>query len=245
MVFLFGGLADWGSIANIVLATMSVFTAIVTAKMLRKQHKLQQEQYDLDREKLYTQQQEHQPSFQFTRKDDKFIISNQGSVLSAPIKTTVHSMIIVQTEKSEDLVKYRQCFYCHPVQFYERLGLSTFNLSGDLVIHKFKDADRQLLLDRTKEIYEGILHWKFLTPNSTFVYVLSVTLTDMIKIEYVDMYHKPHIVYYKDTQIITKEKYEQLVEISKRVPLGIYDVKNVIVDDIIRRVYATNHELTV
>ena len=244
-MLLLGVLAFCGDIANIILATMSVFTAIVTAWMLCKQHKLQQEQYDLDREKLYTQQQEHQPSFQFTRKDNKFIISNQGSVLSAPIKTTVRSMIIAQTEKSEDLVKYKQCFYCHPVLFYERFGLSTFNLSGDLVIYKFKDDDLKLLLDRAKEIYEGILHWKFLTPNSVFVNVLSVTLTDLIKIEYVDMYHKPHIVYYKDTQIITKERYEQLVEISKRVPCGIYDVKNVIVDDIIRRVYATNYELTV
>lgn len=245
MVFLFGGLADWGNIANIVLAAMSVFTAIVTAWMLRKQHNLQRKQYDLDREKLYTQQQEHQPSFQFTRKDNKFIISNQGSVLSAPIKTTVRSMIIVQTEKSEKMDEFKQCIYCHPVQFYERFGLSTSNLSGDLVIYKFKDDDLKLLLDRTKEIYEGILHWKFLTPNSAFIYVLSVTLTDLIKIEYVDMYHKSHIVYYKDTEIITKERYEQLVEISKRVPTGIYNVKNVIADDIIRRVYATNYELTV
>lgn len=73
------GLSIWGDIANIVLATMSVFTAIVTARMLIKQYNLQKEQHKLEKEKLNVQQLEHQPKFQFARKDDTYIISNEGS----------------------------------------------------------------------------------------------------------------------------------------------------------------------
>lgn len=90
----------------------------------------------------------------------------------------------------------------------------------------------------------GIFHGKFRTPYDPIISVQSVTLTDLTKIEYVDMYHKPHVVYYKDSQIITKKRFEQLVEISRRVPFGIYGVKNVITDNIIRQVYLTNFELT-
>ncbi|MCI9244770.1 MAG: hypothetical protein HFJ82_04595 [Alistipes sp.] len=237
-------LADWGAIGNIILGIASVFTAIVTARMLSKQHELQKEQHRLDQEKLNAQQLEHQPSFQFTRTDDKLIISNQGSVLSTPIKSTIYSMVIVQTEKSEHMAEYKQCIYCHPVRYYERFGLSTLNLNGELDVYKFKVEDRKQLLEKVKEIYMGILHWKFLTPHDPIVSVQSVMLTDLIKIEYVDMYHKSHVIYYKDSQIITKDRFEQLVEISRRVPFGIYDVENVIPDNIIRQVYATNFELT-
>lgn len=52
------------------------------------------------------------------------------------------------------------------------------------------------------------------------------------------------ILYNEDSQIITKDRFEQLVEISRRVPFGIYGVENVIPDNIIQ-VYATNYELTV
>lgn len=38
-------LADWGAIGNIILGIASVFTAIVTARMLSKQHELQKEQH--------------------------------------------------------------------------------------------------------------------------------------------------------------------------------------------------------
>lgn len=229
-------LADWGAIGNIVLGATSVFTAIITARMLYKQHELQKEQ-------LNAQQLEHQPSFQFTRTDDKLIISNKGCVLSTPIKSTIYSMVIVQTEKSEQMLKNKQCIYCHPVRYYERFGLSTLNLNGELDVYKFNIEEHQLLLDRVKEIYMGILRWKFLTPYDPIVSVQSVTLTDLIKIEYVDMYHKSHVIYYKDSQIITKDRFEQLVEISRRVPPGIYGVENVITDNIIRQVYATNYEL--
>lgn len=242
---LFGGLADWGYVANIVLAAMSVFTAIVTACMLVKQHQLQQEQYTLDREKLEAQQLEHQPSFQFTRTEDKLIISNQGGVLAAPIKSTVYSMIIVQTDKSEDAIEYRHCIYCHPVRYYERFGISTLNLGGELDVYKFKPEDRRILLNRVKEIHEGLFQWKFRMPQDPIISVQSATLSDLIKIEYVDMYHKPHIIYYKDSHVITKERFEQLVKISRQVPFGVYGVEDIITDKIILQAYATDYELTV
>ena len=45
-------LSTWGDLGNIILGITSVFTAIVTAVVLCKQHKLQQEQHKLEQEKL-------------------------------------------------------------------------------------------------------------------------------------------------------------------------------------------------
>lgn len=146
-------LADWGAIGIILLGITSVFTAIVTARLLYKQHELQKEQ-------LKAKQLEYQPSFQFTRTDDRLIISNQGSVLSTPIKSTIYSMVIVQTEKSEHMNQYRQCIYCHPVRYYKRFGLSTLNLNGELDVYKFKVEDRKQLLDRVRYLYGNFLHYK-------------------------------------------------------------------------------------
>ena len=56
-------LSTWGDLGNIILGITSVFTAIVTAVVLCKQHKLQQEQHKLEQEKLKIQQMEHQPLF--------------------------------------------------------------------------------------------------------------------------------------------------------------------------------------
>ena len=69
------GLSEWGYFANIVLAVMSVFTAIVTARMLIKQHKLQREQ-------LNAQQLEHQPIFELIQCEDSFTISASFSTLA-------------------------------------------------------------------------------------------------------------------------------------------------------------------
>lgn len=46
-MFLNMTLSTWGDIGNIILGITSVFTAIVTAVVLCKQHKLQQEQHNI------------------------------------------------------------------------------------------------------------------------------------------------------------------------------------------------------
>ena len=52
-------LSQLGDVANIVIAVASVATAIVTAIVLCKQHKLQKQQHALEKEKLNAQQLEH------------------------------------------------------------------------------------------------------------------------------------------------------------------------------------------
>lgn len=49
-MFLNMTLSTWGDIGNIILGITSVFTAIVTAVVLCKQHKLQLEQHKLEQE---------------------------------------------------------------------------------------------------------------------------------------------------------------------------------------------------
>ena len=51
-MFLNMTLSTWGDLGNIILGITSVFTAIVTAVVLCKQHKLQLEQHKLEQEKL-------------------------------------------------------------------------------------------------------------------------------------------------------------------------------------------------
>lgn len=236
-MLLFGNFADWGSVANIILAVMSVFTAIVTARMLVKQHAL-------DREKLKAQQLEHQPSFQFTRNEDNVTISNVGGLLSGPIRTTVYSMVIVQSSKCID-DEWGNYVYCHPVLYYQRHGKGTTNLSGNLAIHSYDAKDYNILTTRVQEIGKGFMDWNKYPPIGPMINVQSVSISDVIKIEYVDMYKKAHTVYYLDAHIIPKEKFDRLIEISKCVPAGIYDVNNVNVKNIIYRTYTTNHKFDV
>ena len=96
-MFLNMTLSTWGDIGNIILGITSVFTAIVTAVVLCKQHKLQQEQHKLEQEKLKIQQMEHQPLFFFKREKDHMDICNSGAKLNRPIEFTIGSMIYVQS----------------------------------------------------------------------------------------------------------------------------------------------------
>ena len=240
-MLLLGVLALCGDIASIVLAIMSVITAIVTAIMLYKQYQLQQKQHDLEREKLKVQEMEHQPSFQITRNEDNLTISNIGCHLSAPIKTAITSMIIVKSSKyiNEEWGSY---VYCYPVLYYAKKGYGTTNIYGDLVIHLYDAKDYDTLKNKVQDIYKG-----FLNPHKhePMTYIGSVTISDLIEINYVDMYKKEHTVYYLDTQIVSKETFDRLIEISQQVPMGVYDVNNVKVDNIIYMTYATNYKLDV
>lgn len=237
-------LADWGSIANIVLAGISVFTAIVTACMLCKQHKLQQKQYTLDQEKLKVQQLEHQPMFKFVKEADSLTIVNNGGCLCAPIKAAIESMIIVHSEKLINKT-FSDYVFCWPVRYYYRKGQNTHNLLNDLAKFQFNEVDYRNLVGKVGVIRDSLLTLKRLPPNAPITTILSVTLSDLIRIEYVDMYKKSHTVYYLDTQMISKKEYNKFIEISRKLPNGIYDVNSVNVEDVIDLTYATNHKFDV
>lgn len=239
-MLLLGVLALCGDIANIVLATMSVFTAIVTAIMLYKQYQLQQKQHDLESEKLEAQQLEHQPSFQFKRSEDCLTISNVGCYVSTPIKTTITSMIIVKSSKY--INEWGSYVYCHPVSYYHRKGYGTTNIYGNMVEHSYDAKDYNILKAKVQDIFKG---FKDLPKHEFRTYVGTVNISDLIKIDYVDMYKKAHTVYYLDAQLISQEIYDSLIKISQQVPMGIYDVNSIKVNDVIRMSCMTNYKLNI
>ena len=113
-------LSTWGDIGNIILGISSLFTAIVTAIVLCKQHKLQQKQHKLEQEKLKIQQMEHQPLFFFKRGKDHLAICNSGTKLNRPIEFAIGSMIYVQSSMflPDGLKNF---VYCCPINIYKSL----------------------------------------------------------------------------------------------------------------------------
>ena len=87
-------LSIWGDIANIAIAVASVATAIVTAIVLCKQHKLQKKQHELDKEKLISQQIEHQPIFSISATDSLLTITNEGYEVVEPINIKSYTIIL-------------------------------------------------------------------------------------------------------------------------------------------------------
>ena len=132
------GLNEWGDIANIAIAVVSVVTAIVTACMLIKQHKLQQEQ-------LNAQQLEHQPIFELIQCEDSFTISAKGASMVSPAKIEITPIITIEPAKSvlED-GRYRRYLVTIPYQRYVTIK-PTNNLSASTFWHSTIWPDRLLV----------------------------------------------------------------------------------------------------
>lgn len=234
-------LSMWGDIANIVLATMSVFTAIVTARMLIKQYNLQKEQHKLEKEKLNVQQLEHQPKFQFARKDDTYIISNEGSELSAPIRVSIHSMITILSEKFID-GKLIDCIYCYPVIYYKQKQ-STGKLKGELVSFKYDAEDWNIIQHKVSDLQTKLYDWKDFPKDAPMTTILFIRISDVARITYYDMYNVKRVVYFWDSEQISESQYRQMVMLYNKVPFGVYDPQNIDIEKIVRNVHKTAHEL--
>lgn len=241
-------LSDWGDIGNIFLGVSSVATAIVTAIVLIKQHRLQEKQHKLqikqhllEKNKLNAQQMEHQPLFQFNKTDEMLTITNAGCELSAPVSVQLHSMVIVKSEKLlDDCLQNFIC--CHPVSYYDRQMSSTGQLKGDVAVAKFKSEDFNILKTKIYNLNKYLSNWKNAPIDVPLTNVYYIGISDVVQIDYVDMYKISRTAYFCSSQPISKTRFDQLVALHRRVPLGLYGVNDIQIEDIIERVYYTNEK---
>ena len=174
-------LSTWGDIGNIILGISSLFTAIVTAIVLCKQHKLQQKQHKLEQEKLKIQQMEHQPLFFFKRGKDHLAICNSGTKLNRPIEFAIGSMIYVQSSMflPDGLKNF---VYCCPINIYKDCRCQE-ELDGVVAKCPFVEEDRTKLHDITSKIWNSLVHSKKLIPKLPYMTSVIVRESDLIAIK--------------------------------------------------------------
>ena len=231
-MLLFDNLDNWGSVANIVLATMSVFTAIVTAWMLFKQHKIQKEQ-------LNAQHLEHQPIFRFDKSNEtSTIIYNDGCAMSAPAKIELTTMLIIETLKYSLPLEYY--FNCIPLKYYTSTRY-TRNLTNELAVLQKQNRDKQELLNNTINEYRNSL-WTI--ESIAFNECPRLYIADVTKIEYIDMYKIRRKVFYLNSTEISEQLYWLIHEYSKDYWSAPYEIEylNQNRDSILKEVLQYKHK---
>lgn len=187
------GLKEWGDIANIIIAVASVATAIVTAIVLCKQHKLQ----------INT----HQPIFRIERifqtqcvggtTDTECVkLYNDGvsvKYLSPPSIKTIFKISINGRKK-----------------FFEIKGYYSFG--------SFKINDDKCLVDgytpQNLMQYQKI-YYALRDKNKKGRYAFEKF--DLLKLEYIDINNVRHAQYYKNCEPINKFEYQWILrKISNR-----------------------------
>ena len=234
-MLLFDNLADWGSVANIVLATMSVFTAIVTAWMLLKQHKIQKEQ-------LNAQHLEHQPIFRFDKSGEaSTIIYNNGCAMSAPAKIELTTMMFIEPLKySEKNMRLEYYLNCIPLKYYTSTRY-TRSLTNELAVFQKQNKEKQQLLDNTIREYKKSL-WSSI--NLVFNEETQLYVADVTKIEYIDMYKIRRKVFYLNSTEISEQLYWLIHEYSKDYWSAPYEIEylNQNRDSILKEILQYKHK---
>ena len=213
------GLNEWGDIANIVIAVASMATAIVTAIVLCKQHKLQKQQHALEKEKLNAQQLEHQPSFhsEYIGKEDKRVISCDGFDMWTPAGIELTTIIAIQFNKDSNTI----ASYYIPIRYYTS-RVFTYKIRGELAIYTNNDILNNAKLGAIKTSLYNKLKSKI-----TDCQLLSVFESDIVKIKYTDQYHIKREVYFLDNDKSTEQRYNEFLSISKAIssrPLKLQDI---------------------
>ena len=228
------GLSEWGDIANIVIAVASVVTAIVTAIVLCKQYRLQRKQNEDNRL-------EHQPIFKFEQNDDAFIIYAEGTSMSAPAKIDITSVIAMEPAKAVmENGRYYRYGVTIPYKNYRSID-RTYNLSGKLLECSYADTD---MLFKLTNLVKGV-ESQIKDPIYLGIVAedLPVHVSDLIKIEYVDMYKTIRTLYYFNMQEIPKWLYEEMQKELQDHPFGPYDISEFSIDSIIKEVLKFRHRL--
>lgn len=222
------GLSEWGDIANIVIAVASVATAIVTAIVLCKQHRLQKEQ-------LNAQQQEHQPKFYFKRYDDRLEICNKGIALTEPIYFEICSMLYIRTTLVENHL-LQDYIHCCPIRMYAADCKCQEELDGIVAVCPFDKDERVAFHTVTKRVYDSLYNEVApQIPRMTHIHVIE---SDLIKIKYTDIYSKQHTLYYHDSMQIDEDTfayYQQIRLHSNYKPTNIKECNiSKIIDDVLQ-----------
>lgn len=213
------GLSEWGNIANIIIAVASVATAVVTARMLIKQHKLQkaqhqleQEKHELEKKKLEVQQLEHQPVFYFKRNEDSLEICNSGTKLLQPIRFTVRSMIYIELSVyflGRPMV-YTTCF---PIKIYNDCRAQE-ELEGVVARCMFNKNEREILHLKCSEIAKRLstnIEKRNLDTKYAGIAGLVIRESDLVTISYKDIYKELHMCYYSDSTLIDEQSHKNIV----------------------------------
>lgn len=224
------GLNEWGDIANIVIAVASVATAIVTARMLIKQHKLQQEQHKLEKEKLNAQQLEHQPAFIFDKSDKSSLIISAKGALAFSTNVSLKTIFIVSFEKP-DTLSNNFTAYLWSMEIMRYAGrIRTINTDGTQIKFNKISAKTEAALKEKTNLIKAALQPYIKQHNLKIVNVIA---TNLIKIEYADIYKKERTLYYWEGNEITKDVYNGIIDTtSNTTPCAIskIDVEAVVKD---------------
>lgn len=226
------GLEEWGDIANIVIAVASVATAIVTAIVLCKQHKLQKQQHALEKEKLNAQQLEHQPAFIFDKSNkDSLIISTKGA-LAFSTNVSLKTILMVSFEKPiNNIFSNISTSYLWNMQIIRYTGpVRTITTDGTQIkFNKISVKTEAALKEKTNLIKAALQPY----IKQYDLKVVNVLTTNLIKIEYIDIYKKERILYYWEGNEITKDLYDGILAISSNTTpctISKIDVENVVKD---------------
>lgn len=212
-------LSDWGDIFTIILGAASVFTAVVTAIVLCKQHKLQREQ-------LNAQQLEHQPTFKIDYNENSdLIIScenyNMWSVARINAKTVL-CIIIDQLETN------KRWGYCLPIRYYTK---SKFTYAAIGLLGTFNPILRRadsFLFEQEKSIESA------LSERLGKKYFVTADFEDLVSIKYKDIYQIERNVYFLDGEQISEDLYRERVSIAKKICSQDVSINKIDVETIVK-----------
>lgn len=209
-------LSMWGDIANIVLATMSVFTAIATVIALRKQNNVQ-------KESLLVQQSAQQPLFNIyyelidSDNDGKYEneilnISNEGQLFKQIKSISITTIFDAATNHQHSLLKINGYFYA--TTLYQNLQGTIYKSRGNNNKERYCNIyDEMMQRSKVGERYYELCQY------------------NLIKIEYIDIHNKNRIVYFKDRICIDESTYSNVIAdiINKQ---DILDIDKITFEDI-------------
>ncbi len=209
-------LNDWGNIGNIVLGIASVFTAIITAIVLRKQ-------YSIQKETLLQQQLSQQPTFNVfyelidSDNDGKYEneilnISNEGQLFKQIKSISITTIFDAATNHQHSLLKINGYFYA--TTLYQNLQGTIYKSRGNNNKERYCNIyDEMMQRSKVGERYYELCQY------------------NLIKIEYIDIHNKNRIVYFKDRICIDESTYSNVIAdiINKQ---DILDIDNITFEDI-------------
>lgn len=184
---------------------------------------------------------EHQPIFEFVQGEDTFTITARGASMAAPAKIEITSVIALEPAKRvmEDGRYYRYGVTI-PYKNYRSID-RTYNLSGKLLECSYATAETLLRLKTLVQVLQ--LQIKHPAKFGIMPEDLPVHTTDLIKIEYIDMYRVKHTRYYFNMQEIPKWLYEEMLKELQDYPFGPYDISDLSVDRVIDEILKFKHRL--
>lgn len=213
-----------------------MFTALTTTYFMWRQYRIQCKQRNDNRL-------EHQPIFELTQGEECFTISAKGASMAAPAKIEITSVIAMEPVKAIlENGRYYRYGVTVPYKNYQSID-RTYNLSGILMECRYASTDTLLKL---KTLVEGIqLQFKL---GPIYMGIMQeddfpVHTTDLIKIEYVDMYKISRTVYYFNMQEIPKWLYEEMQKELQDYPFGPCDISELSVDGIMKEIRKFKHRL--